>query len=118
MAHAATLLEAAHLSFDQASIFWTANTLDTAFNAFVAAASPIFEEAIPGDRTVGDWIILMRSLSAQATFTDSPMPLALFTQAVELTYRICYAGFALEGDTISSAQATALLAAWNAHIGS
>jgi hypothetical protein len=118
MAMAATLLEAAHLSYDQAAIFWTANTLDTQFSAFITAASTIFEDAKPGDRPVGDWIILMRQLAAQDGFTDSPMPLALFNQIAEQLYRMCFAGFSLNGVTITNAQAVALLAAWNANIGS
>lgn len=118
MAFAATLLEAAHLSYDQAAIYWTANTLDTKFSAFITSASSIFEDAKPNDRTVGDWIILMRQLSAQDGYTDSPMPLALFNQIAEQLFRMCYAGFSLNGVTITNTQAVALLAAWNANIGS
>lgn len=113
---AASLTDAAHLSYDRAGVLWAAATLKTRIGLFITAVSPIFEDAVPNDRPVGNWLVLMKALHSQ--MGAGVLPEVQFNEAVEQLYRICLAGAAqLAASLITNTQATALLAAWNAQIG-
>lgn len=116
MTMAATLTEAAHLSYKQADILWAANTLKPEFATFITTAQPIFDDNRPNDRPVGNWLILMQSLSSQ--MAAGTLPEAQLNTCVEYLFRMCLAGASqLANGLISNAQAVSLLAAWNATIG-
>jgi hypothetical protein len=118
---ATNLNEAAYLSYSQVNAISAA--LAPNLIAFHAAASPLFEDAVANDRPVGNWFVL---LSAAIVRVQNP-PQNLFVTnddipalnlASEILYRLCYAAVgAYTYNLISIAQRDALLAAWNAHIG-
>jgi hypothetical protein len=116
MTMAANLEQAGFLSYPQMTLQWIANTLDTSVPAFSAAVSPLFEDAKPNDRPVGNWLVLIDALASELPATD--VPNVQFNQIVEYVGRMCLAGFvALNEGTITNAQAVALLAAWNTAFG-
>lgn len=120
MTMAATLVEAANLSYSQLALKWTANTLRTATAAFAAAASPVFPDSQDNCRPVGNWMVLIDALVS--TLPPAPLPVAVsdLNQDVEYVARMCYAAFTLNAQVpqlVTNAQATALLAAWNAAFG-
>jgi hypothetical protein len=113
---AANLTDAAHLSYARASVHWAAGNLKTQLAAFIAAIRPVFEDAIPNDRPVGNWIVLLQNTADQ--MDPGVTPETIFNTAVEQLYRICSAGAAqLAANLITAPKAAALLAAWNAQIG-
>jgi len=118
---AASLPFAASLSYDRASVHWAANTLPAALTAFATAASAFFEDAVPNDRPIGNWLVLIRGLATQmgaAPYNTNPGSLVTFNQAVEYLFRICWAAnYARADGLISAAQVTGLLTAWNTNIG-
>jgi len=118
MTFAATLVEAANLSYKQLDLKWTANTLDTATLAFATAANPTFPDSDQNSRPVGNWLILIDALVS--TMPTGVVSLMDFNQAVEFVSRMCYAAFTINAQTpplITNGQAIALLAAWNAAFG-
>lgn len=118
MATATTLVEAAHLSYDQCGLRWTAGTLRASFTAFIQAASSIFSDNIPNDRPVGNWLVPMYGLLSQVPAAN-PEQQRFLDSCAQYLYRICYAGHVMDdANLITNAQAAALLAAWNAQIGS
>lgn len=117
MTMAATLTEAAYLTYEQCGILWTANTLRNKYEAFLEDVSPIFSDSQPNDRPVGNWLIPMYALLTQVE-AATPEEQVFLNTCVQYIYRICYAGYIMNSDGfISNTQATQLLAAWNANIG-
>lgn len=113
---AANLTDAAHLSYTRASVHWAAGNLRTKLTAFITAVRPIFEDAIPNDRPVGNWIILLAN--TEGSMSAGVTPESQFNTAVEQLFRICSAGASqLAAGLITAGKATALLTAWNAQIG-
>lgn len=120
MTMAATLVEAANLSYSQLALKWTANTLRTATSAFAAAASPIFPDGQDNSRPVGNWLVLIDALVSTLPPTPQPVSVSDFNQTVEYVARMCYAAFTLNAQVpqlVSNAQAAALLIAWNTAFG-
>lgn len=118
MTMAADLTEAAHLSYDQCGILWNAGTLRTNFLAFTQAVIPIFDDARPNDRPVGNWLVPIAAIPADVP-AETPESQAFVQGCQNLLFRICFAGAdQLALGNITNTQATALLAAWNAQIGS
>lgn len=116
MTMAVDLQQAGFLSYPQMTLQWVADTLDTTVPAFSTAVNGTFEDAVPNDRPIGNWLILIDALADQLPATD--VPETMFNQIVEYVGRMCLAGFvALNSGLISVAQANALLAAWNATFG-
>lgn len=116
---AATLEEAANLSYARISVKWAANTVRANTNAFIIACALVLDDNSPNDRTVGNWLI---PLNAQATQmglnTGNPMPQALFNTLVEYVYRMMMAAaYAQIQSRITTAQSNAILAAWNTNYG-
>lgn len=116
MAMATDLTNAANIGYNQCSLFWYAGTLPGALSNFITAASPIFSDDRPNDRPVGDWLVLLYALS-QAVDPLNMTDEQLDTCATYL-FRMCLgAASAQTSSLISTAQATALLTAWNANFG-
>lgn len=113
---AATLTEAAHLTYVRSRSKWTAGTLQAAVLGLINDTSPIFDDNRPNDRPVGNWLVPLKGL--QENFAVGVLPLVQFDQAVTFIYRLCLAGAAqLAEGLITNTQATALLTVWNARIG-
>ncbi len=116
MTMAGNLEQAGFLSYPQMTLQWIADTLDTTVPAFSASITGTFEDAIPNDRPVGNWLILIDALASELPAID--VPEVQFNQIVEYVGRMCLAGFvAFNEGLISAGQANALLAAWNAAFG-
>lgn len=116
MTMAASLPDAANLSYAQANLSWVAATLKADLAAFVAEVSPFFEDAVPNNRPVGNWLVLMSALST--AMSSVAVSNSDFDTAVEYLFRICYAGvIAGSQGRITGAQSAGLLAAWNTHFG-
>lgn len=122
MTVAADLFDAANLAPQNLRALWVVDTLQTKMINFWQAINPVFEEQIPSDRPVANWIALI------AAFSPSILPYAAvkdpgatpyaggtistFSTAVDYVYRICK--FAYEYPLITPAQKAAILAAYNA----
>jgi hypothetical protein len=120
MTMAANLEQAAYLSYKQCDIRNDASTLITNFRAFIAAAEPIFGDGDPTVRPVGNWLVLMQALSVQmaGVGVGTVATLQAMNLAAEYLYRMCLSANGYQGCAVTTgAQRTALLAAWNANIG-
>ena len=114
MATAPTLLAAAGQAFDNLYIRWQTNQLRVRVIAFCTAAALTFPDDNARSRPVGNWLIVIRGyvepLPAVSIELDDLNALA------QQIYRICYLASQLNtsGD-VTNAQATALLANYNAN---
>ena len=116
---AATLEDAANTSYARISVKWIANTVRANTNAFIIACALQLDDNDPNARTVGNWLVPLNALATQMNAdSNNPMPQALFNTLVEYVYRMMMAAAYAESQSrISSAIATALLAAWNTNYG-
>lgn len=116
---AATLEDAANLSYARISVKWAANTVRANTNAFIIACALVLDDNVPNDRTVGNWLVPLNGLATQmAADSNNPMPQSLFNTLVEWVYRMMMAAaYAQSQSRITTAQANALLAAWNTNYG-
>lgn len=122
MTVAANLLEAANLTPQNLRSLWEANTLKSKMIAFWQQVDPVFQEQIPNDHPVINWISIIAAFSPSVLdFADNANPgftpyaggtITTFSQAVDYVYRICKFGYYYT--LITPAQKTALLAAYNA----
>lgn len=116
MTMAADLETAGFLSYPQMALLWTANTLDTVVPAFASDVDDDFDDNVPNDRPIGNWLVLIDALASQLPATDVPED--QFNQIVEYVGRMCLAGAsALAEGRITAGQGAALLAAWNTRFG-
>lgn len=125
MTAAADLNQAATLAPKNLQIPWAADTLKTKLSAFWAALNPSFEDAIPNDHPIGNWIALIGNLAQNilpyepaASGTTQVGTLATYQTAVTYVFRLCKLAYALQNSTnpkakITSGQAAAILAAYN-----
>lgn len=118
MAIAGSLLEAAELTTANLSALWIDDTLRDKVIAFWQQANPTFSDQTPNDRPVGAWLAIIAVFAPTILDfeTDEANDLNVdtietFRQAIDYVYRICK--FANAYQLISSAQKTALLAAYN-----
>lgn len=122
MAAAVDLLDAANLTPQNLRVLWEADTLQARMIAFWQAISLSFDDQIPDDHPVINWISI---IAAQAPsilpFADTMNPgvtpwpggtIETFTNAVDYIYRLCK--FAFYYTLISGAQKTVILNAYNA----
>lgn len=122
MTVAATLLEAANLTSQNLRPLWEANTLKPKMIAFWQQVSPFFEDQIPNDHPIINWVSIIAAFSPSILdFGDNMSPgftpyaggtVTTFSTAVDYIYRICKFGFYYS--LITPAQKAALLAAYNA----
>lgn len=115
---ASDLEDAALQAYARLSLRWTANTIQASFQAYIVACSSVVNDSTAAVRTVGNWIVPMTALSTELTAeAGNPASQALFNKCVDYVYRFNQAGFyANVLGNITPAQATALLAAYNANI--
>ena len=119
---AADLLEAANLTPQNLRPLWEVDTLQAKTIAFWQDISPSFQEQIPNDRPVADWIAVIAALAPSILpFSGNASPgatpwaggtITTFELASDYVYRLCK--FAYYYTLISSAQKAAILAAYNA----
>lgn len=125
MTVAANLLEAANLTAANLYPLWVNDTLKDQVAGFAAAPALVaaFEEAVPSNHPVGNWLAVIAAQATtildyvQGTFSGSPYGIGTITAmnaAVDYIYRLCKVAYALSlQGLISGAQASALLAAYN-----
>ncbi len=112
---APTLPLAAAIAYQNLLEQAAANHLSTKLTAYAAAMSPLFSDAIPNDRPVGNWLV---PISAAAATCGVRGTITAQVAAADLVYRICWAAEAMfNAGFISSAQHVAALAAYNTTIG-
>jgi hypothetical protein len=122
MTVALTLFEAANLAPQNLRVLWRANTLQTRMVNFWQAINPSFEEQIPNDHPIADWIAIISAFSPSILlYADTKGPgatpyaggtISTFSTAVDYVYRLCK--FAFEYQLITPAQKAVILAAYNA----
>ena len=118
MATASTLEEAAAQSFDNLFTIWLAATaFKSKLVAFAATVLPLFPDQDPNGRPVANWATIMASFANQLDTDVAPIrqPYTTLNTAADYLYRLCWMGFQLETQNlITTAQANAVLAAYNA----
>jgi hypothetical protein len=93
---------------------WNAGTLKANLTTFTTATSGLFSDGNPKERTVGDWYILIQSLTSQLQAAFSASDLTLFNQISAVMYRyFAQCDARVTGGQISNAQGAAVLAAAN-----
>lgn len=117
MTVAANLIQAAGLSYDNCFAKWTANTLKVKLTAFWQASSLVFDQNRPNDVPPGNWISILATLASQMAAADVPFP--DLNASAQYVYRLCWLTQALVTQgLLTNAQGVALLAAYNAQLGS
>lgn len=114
MATAPDLPTAANDSFDDLHTLWLANTLKTQLTAFCRTLLPDFDQQNINGHPVSNWLILILALATQMPSTNVSYD-NLIT-AADQVYRICWVTQQLGNvqTLITTAQATAVLAQYNA----
>ena len=123
MAAATTLEEAAGQSFTDLFALWEsgADALKTAVTAFDTVLLPDFPDDDVVGRPISSWLILIASLAARMPTGTEPgaivVPYGQLVTAADYVYRICWLGAKATptSPNITTAQQTALLAAYNAN---
>jgi hypothetical protein len=112
MPAAGNLQAAANDCYDSMFVFWAVGQLKFRMTGFCALAAQSFSDALPNDRTVGNWLIPMQALAE--SMGAGVVPVTQFNAAAQYVYRICWQGDAMDtAGLITNAQATALLLAYN-----
>lgn len=125
MTVAANLFDAANLTPQNLRVLWEADTLQARVIAFWQAINPSFEEQIPNDHPIADWIAIIAALAPSILpFAENKDPAATpwaggtiqtFSLTVDYIYRLCK--FAFEYQLITPAQKTVILNAYNTQFG-
>jgi hypothetical protein len=116
---AADLEAAAFEAFDDMYTRLVAATVRADVLAFCAAALPIFPDSSPNGRPVANWITILNATAQEWPSSAATLLLADFDQfayGALVMFKLCYIAFEFDGTQITSQQATALLAVYNAHI--
>jgi len=118
---AANLQAAAAAAYTNLDTQWVAGTLKTALTTFWQSIDATFPDQSPNNQPIGNWIALIAAVAYECPATppfgvgNPKDQWTFFNTAAQYVYRICWLGDYLDGQgLISSAQATALLAAFNA----
>lgn len=115
MATALNLQQAAGQAYDNLHIRWLANQMRSRCILLCQNTVSIFPEQLPGGLPVANWIAI---LWAQAVkFPSSNVPISDLTIAAESLYRMCWMGFSIINNGITTTQASLLLAQVNSIIG-
>jgi hypothetical protein len=121
MATAANLTQAAGQSFNNLFAIWElgGNTLRTKLTAFEVALLPIFPDQTPVGRPIANWLVLIASSATQLPSVTAPtkIPYEQLVTVADYIYRICWlaAKPSPSSPNISTAQQTAILAAYNSN---
>lgn len=114
MTLAATLPEAAGLAQQNLFPLWLADSLKTDVTAFAAAlnASGLFQNQMPNDHPMINWTSVISALGTRLPATA--VSYLQLDEAIDYVFRICW----MANTTLySTAQKTAVLAAYNAAFG-
>ena len=115
---AANLTSAADLSYARLSVKWAAFTLPADLQSFIVAAAPFFDDNVPSDRPVGNWLVLLTAVRQNMVGMGTPLPQEIFNTCVDYVYKMCFAGATAQSQSrISGTQAAGLLAAWITYFG-
>jgi len=112
----ATLLDASVGCLNTTFTRWNAGTLKTNLTAFNATCSALFADDNPNDRTVGNWLIPLQSLTTQLSSVFNESDYVTFTAINAILYRLFSQASARTPLQISVTQANAVLAAANANL--
>ncbi len=115
---AVTLQEAASVIYDRLHVYWLiAGQIDARVATFVAVL-PTFPDNSPNGRPIANWLTILMALRATSYTPDASttrIEISVVTATAVLIYKTCWIADYLEGEgLITSAQAVALLAAFNA----
>ena len=115
MTVAATLKDAATDAFGNLNTLWLADVLKAKIAAFCDLALPIFPQEQDLNHPVSNWTTLLDALQDAM---PTPQTFLNLNQAVDQVYRLCWVAYYLQQQNlITNAQATTLLAAYNAQFG-
>ena len=125
MTAAVDLLDAANLTPQNLRTRWDADTLQAKMIAFWQAIEPSFDDQIPNDHPISNWISIIAAFAPSIQgFADTKNPgftpyaggtINTFSTSVDYVYRLCK--FAYYYPLITPAQKTAILNAYNAQFG-
>lgn len=121
MATATDLLDAATQTPANLNTLWRADTLQARVTAFASDLVDDFPDDVPSNRPIANWLAVIAAFAPTIqSFDNAGSHLGqnteqTFQAAVRYVYRICKLGYYYEDEGfISSAQAAAILAAYNA----
>lgn len=123
MATAATLQIAAQQAYDNLTIWWLNNQLKTKCSTFSAALLALFPDDNANARPVANWGTILAALAANMTIASTFPPMSThypevdLSEAAQIVYKTCWICSYLSTSpqtAVSGAQATAVLAAYNA----
>ncbi len=111
---ASSLVDAANKSYTDLYALWVATTLKAKLTSFYAAAQVIFpDQTAAAVAPCNNWLSLIASLYTTMAATVAYQDM---NTSANYVYRLCWVANALETQgLVTSAQATALLAAYNAN---
>jgi hypothetical protein len=114
MATAPDLPTAASESFDNLHTLWLANTLKVKLTAFCNGLLTQFDQQELASHPVSNWLVLINALASQ--MPSSSVSYSDLSTAADFVYRICWMTqqLGVTQSLISSSQAAAVLAAYNA----
>lgn len=113
MATAANLEQAAGQAYENLAAKWLVNNLKAALTSFWTTALPTFLDQDVTGRPIANWLTVIAALAQTTPATN--VEIANLTEAATDVYKVCWLAFTLAASgQITSAQATALLAAYNA----
>lgn len=114
MTVAFTLKDAAHEAFDNLYTLWLADTLKSQTATFCDAVLAQVSEQDVNARQVADWATLLDITQDQMPGASVSFTTGLVV-AADQVYRLCWLAYALnQQGLLTNAQATAILAAYNA----
>ncbi len=118
MATAANLPQAASQAFGLVSTKWSASTLKAAMTTFKTALRAIFPtDGTPAIRSVSNWLVIGAAIDTDIPVDPTRCSYITLNQACRYVFQICWAAENARTSTpqrITTAQATAVLAAFNA----
>jgi len=117
MATAATLEQAAGQAYANLSTKWASNLLKSRLTQFwqasIGPTADVFPEQNANSRPVANWMTVIAAISSLLPATD--VPIEQLSESATAVYKVCWLAFVLNGQgLVTNAQATALLAAYNA----
>jgi hypothetical protein len=118
MSVAATLAEAAGLTYDNLFVPWQLGLIfRNKLLIFASDVNTFFPDEPQNNRPIGNWTIPLLSFVTPLTAADN-RNLEVLNKAVDFVYRICWAGqFAFNAGLITSGQADDLLDSYNSLFG-
>lgn len=118
MTMAASVTQSSRLSYEQMNIKRLAGTLKTDLATFIVTVNALFPDENAPERSIGNWLVPLASVSGFMTATPGTVQIDVFNQAVDFVARLSWSVLvAFGGSRITAGQQTAYLAAWNTAFG-